>query len=260
MTLGIDMTDLFNTGVRPQIDAWLLEESKKVRSYGEYWSASSADCGIMDSMPKHNTYPRTISTRNGDIEAIKITAKIRRSDFGYRNIVQFKCFCGNYFTAPDNTVSDKKGSRSSCGCITNYLKGIYRTKHGLSNTPEHRIWRGILDRCYNPNRPEYPRYGGRGIKMYSPWVKDFKQFYDHIGQRPTPQHSVERIDNSKGYEPNNVRWATKQEQQSNMRTNVWIEYGNRKVTASQLARELGVHRQTVYSWIKRGCLEEKINV
>lgn len=208
-------------------------------------------------MPKHNQYPITIPTRNGDIIAVRVVGKYIRSDFGYRDIVLFQCFCGNTFRALAQTVADKKGRRNSCGCMTAYLKARHNTKHGLSDTPEHKIWRGILDRCYNPRRKEYPRYGGRGIRMHEPWIKDFKQFYDYIGKRPSPAHSVERIDNSRGYEPGNIRWATRLEQQNNMRSNTWIEVNGERMTLGQLYRKLGIPRQLLYSWHTKGKLESK---
>jgi hypothetical protein len=67
-------------------------------------------------------------------------------------------------------------------------------------------------RCTNDKLRLWHRYGGRGIKVYELWLNDFEAFFQHIGPRPSPKHSVDRIDNDRGYEPGNVRWATVKEQ------------------------------------------------
>ena len=92
------------------------------------------------------------------------------------------------------------------------------SKHGRSGTPEYRAWKNILYRCTDPNHIHYRNYGGRGITIYEGWTQDPAPFLDYIGPRPSPQHSVGRIDNDKGYEPGNVRWQTEREQKINRRT------------------------------------------
>lgn len=92
---------------------------------------------------------------------------------------------------------------------------------GLS--PERRklyhIWRQMRQRCSNPSRPYYRHYGGRGIRVCDLWEKSFAAFERDMGPRPSPKHSIDRIDNDKGYEPGNCRWATPKEQTRN-RSNV----------------------------------------
>jgi len=90
-------------------------------------------------------------------------------------------------------------------------------KHGLIHTPEYRAWISMKDRCLNPKSSNYSGWGGRGIGVHAGWVDDFMAFFDHLGPKPTPQHSLDRIDGSRGYEPGNVRWATKSEQSANRR-------------------------------------------
>lgn len=133
-----------------------------------------------------------------------------------------------------------------------------RNMHGLSKTRENKIWRGIKARCYNPNRPEYPLYGGRGITMCDDWKNDFTAFYRDMGLRPSPDHSIERIDTNGNYEPNNCRWATRVEQQNNMRKNVHVEYKGEVLTLGQLWRKTTVCRATFYSWHLRGLLLKRV--
>ncbi len=100
------------------------------------------------------------------------------------------------------------------------MKKIHgNTTHGLTETPEYRIWRAMKTRCFNMNSQDYHLYGGRGITMDSRWTNSFEVFVSDVGPRPTNRHAIERIDNSKGYEPGNVRWATQKEQQRNRRNN-----------------------------------------
>lgn len=81
----------------------------------------------------------------------------------------------------------------------------------LNEVPGYRSWSMMKQRCNNPNYTHYSYYGGRGIKVCERW-NDFRNFYEDMGARPSPQHSLDRIDNDGNYEPDNCRWATKLEQ------------------------------------------------
>lgn len=90
-------------------------------------------------------------------------------------------------------------------------------KHGLCYSIEHRNWRNMIDRCGNPKHQYYHRYGGRGITVCERWLgpDGFANFYADMGAKPTPQHSLDRINNHLGYSPENCKWATKREQAQN---------------------------------------------
>jgi len=92
--------------------------------------------------------------------------------------------------------------------------------HGMSNTPEYRTWCGIKNRCYNNKVKSYPYYGGRGITVCKRWLtKDgFINFYSDMGDRPSSNYSIDRINNNGNYTQDNCRWATRQEQGQNKRT------------------------------------------
>jgi len=90
------------------------------------------------------------------------------------------------------------------------------TTHGKRHSRVYRTWDGMIQRCTNPNQPHYERYGGRGITVCDAW-RAFANFYADMGDPPTDQHSIDRIDNMRGYQPDNCRWATPSEQTFNQR-------------------------------------------
>lgn len=113
------------------------------------------------------------------------------------------------------------GASASCGCLSNErhaaLMAQRNKTHGLSKRPEYCIWKEMLRRCRDPKRPGYENYGGRGIKVCPEWEKSFEAFFSHIGPRPAPNLSLDRIHNDGNYEPGNVRWATRRTQRLNSR-------------------------------------------
>lgn len=96
-----------------------------------------------------------------------------------------------------------------------------------STLPEYRVWVGMLARCLNPSTSAFPRYGGRGITVCEEWQADFANFYHDMGPRPSPRHSIDRINNDGPYAPNNCRWATPDVQAKNKSktrpSNCWTE-------------------------------------
>ena len=138
-----------------------------------------------------------------------------------------------------------------------------RAKHGQATrdrgmTKEYQAWVGIKQRCTNPNYAAWHRYGGRGITMCAEWVDSFEAFYSHIGDAPTAKHTVDRIDNNRGYEPGNVRWATRKEQSNNISSNTWVEHGGKRMTWAQWAEHLGVPYNLLLTRVKKRLPLEKI--
>jgi len=128
-----------------------------------------------------------------------------------------------------------------------------KAKHGKTATPEHKSWSGMKDRCLNPSNPAYHKYGGRGITVHESWVNDFMAFYNHIGPRPSPEYSVDRIDNDGNYEPGNVRWATPKEQANNRSTNRQVEMPDgRLISTEQAAIELNMSPKTLMTRLHKG--------
>ena len=99
-------------------------------------------------------------------------------------------------------------------CMSHYYKDWF-LKHPAG--VELAAWNALKNRCFSPINKSFKNYGGRGITVYSGWVNDFDAFYTYIGPKPTPKHSIDRIDNDGNYEPGNVRWATQLQQANNKR-------------------------------------------
>jgi hypothetical protein len=126
-------------------------------------------------------------------------------------------------------------------------------KLGARNSPSYKSWWNMRNRCNNPKNKDYARYGGRGIKVDPAW-DDFHQFIEDVGEKPSPQHSIDRINNDGNYEPGNVRWATRQEQTHNSRVvkvdRVTVEkmrelYWVYKLTQAEIGHRYGLTQSSV---------------
>lgn len=124
--------------------------------------------------------------------------------------------------------------------------------HGMSKTPEFCAWGNMLSRCLNPNAINFDIYGGRGITVCREWATSFLNFYNDVGPRPSPNHSIDRIDNNKGYFPENVRWSTKMEQQQNLRKNVFITFNGQTHCLREWQRITGISHSTLRNRLAKG--------
>lgn len=126
-----------------------------------------------------------------------------------------------------------------------------KTVAGGSRTPEYKAWVGIKRRCFVPHEPAFKDYGERGITMAREWRHDFNSFLEHVGPRPTPKHTIDRVNNDGNYEPVNVRWATRAEQARNRRGNRPITYNGQTKTIAEWAAEIGIGRTNLARRIDR---------
>lgn len=150
---------------------------------------------------------------------------------------RWKCACDCGGESIVLTANLNRKNTTSCGCIRNISSSKRATKHGLFGTKVHRCWMNIKRRCLEPNYPSYKDYGAKGITMHEPWINDVAKFAEYIGHAPSEEHSIDRIDNAKGYEPGNIRWANKWEQANNKTNNVKITFqGNEYPSIAMFAR------------------------
>lgn len=167
-----------------------------------------------------------------------------------------QCECGNEISVKtQNLNTEKNGTRfrvNSCGC-----QKAENHKHLLTHTKEHKAWVSLKQRCFNHKDKDYAEYGGRGITVYPAWINDFEAFLAHIGNAPTKQHSIDRIDNNKGYEPGNVQWSTGSAQTRNRRESyTWVIKGIRFDSLMDAATHFAVTTTTIHKWTKNPAMED----
>jgi len=129
-------------------------------------------------------------------------------------------------------------------------------KHGLSNSRIYHIWEGLKRRCLNPNHEAYQRYKGM---LCEEWL-DFNTFYKDVGDPPSPKHSLDRVDNNKGYYKENVRWATKIEQARNTSTNRILKFKGKTQCVAAWAEELGVSAAVIHSRLKKMSVAKALTI
>lgn len=159
-----------------------------------------------------------------------------------------QCECG---TKKDvGAFSLRRGDSKSCGCLQAELNTIRATIHGKcprkGATPEYSTWRCLLQRALNPKNARFKDYGGRGIGVCQRWRENFLNFLDDVGHRPTPNHSLDRIDNDKDYSPENCRWATRSEQQRNTRRSRMLTYEGETRCITEWSTIKGICEMTLH--------------
>lgn len=179
-----------------------------------------------------------------------------------RSRVRWRCVCECQRVIIVRSDHLYKGTIRSCGCLrADVLKSLvgvcrYQFQHGNSRTREYQSWNQARQRTTNPKNHKYPSYGGRGIRMAEEWIDDFPAFFQHMGFRP-PGTTLDRIDNNRGYEPGNCRWATAKEQARNTRNNVLIEIDGLKKTAGEWSEVSGIPEERIRTRISRDCWDAK---
>lgn len=154
---------------------------------------------------------------------------------------QFTCVCDCGAIVVVGGRHLRSSDTRSCGC----WRVEASTTHGMRGSPEWRTWISMKTRCLNSHRSEYTRYGGRGITICDRWLHSFESFFADMGERPTPWHSIDRINNDGNYEPDNCRWATVQQQAENRSNVQQLEFGGQVDTLKGWSRRSGIPYSTL---------------
>lgn len=166
------------------------------------------------------------------------------------------CDCGNtgVVMIGSQLVSGKLIACQECGKKRQTESKI---KHGMAHMPEYDILIAAIARCTQPHHSEWDNYGGRGIRVCQEWIDDPRKFLEHIGPRPSADHSLDRIDVNGNYEPGNVQWATDEEQQNNRRDCRKVTRNGETLTLAQWGRRLGLNPSVIANRIDRGWSEDR---
>ena len=161
--------------------------------------------------------------------------------------VKWLCVCNCNKLTIVSTNDLKSGHTSSCGCKK---FESHNKKHGMTRTRIHTTWQSMKSRCYDKNNHSFSHYGGRGITMCDEWKNSFDSFYSWaISNGYTDELTIDRIDNNKGYAPDNCRWISMTEQNNNRRNNVILEHNGEKDSLANWCKKLNLdykHYYTVY--------------
>lgn len=193
--------------------------------------------------------------RYGRLVVIKeVCPKTRASGL----VRQFQCVCDCGEEVIAVLAEMRRGNTRSCGCLQKETAAntcLQRNKtHGESDSRTYRIWRGMKQRCLNPNTHNYEIYGGRSVSVCQEWQDSYEQFVADMGHCPEGDSSIERIDNDGDYEPGNCMWATRGQQSRNRRSTVMLTHNGKTMCMTDWAEEVGMpfmtlrNRIQVYGW------------
>ena len=162
------------------------------------------------------------------------------------------CFCGNHTVTTTGAL--RRGVCRSCGCLhieSARNQGISTKKHGATGSRLYRVWTNMKTRCYNKNNVNFSRWGKRGIVVCDEWRDNFEAFQTWAFENGySDELTIDRIDNSKGYCPDNCRWATPLEQANNTRKTRFITYNGKTLSLNGWSRELKIPVCTLFYRLK----------
>jgi hypothetical protein len=163
-----------------------------------------------------------------------------------------RCECGGHSEVRRDAL--RSGNTKSCGCL--FREAV--TTHGHSTlavarrSSEYSSWDHMIQRCANERDKHYSRYGARGITVCERWRNSFEAFLEDMGPKPTPEHTIDRIEVNGNYEPGNCRWATRTEQMLNQRRTVYVTWEGERIPLTALARRHGACPKVVAARVRKG--------
>lgn len=179
---------------------------------------------------------------------LKVLVRVSNCADGH-SLWKCRCTCGNIKMARGSRLN--LGRVSSCGCLTIEALKKANTIHGLRNSKTYKAWLRMMSRCYNPLDSSYKNYGGRGITVCPKWKNSMLKFYRYMGERPSGM-SLDRIDNDGNYEPKNVRWATRKQQNNNTRRTRFIKFNGKRMSMKMWGAEVGINCKCIQYRLNHG--------
>lgn len=212
-------------------------------------------------MPEEHSTTRHSKTKDltgktfGRLLVIKFAGYFPRKN-GDRHAYWFcECACGTRKSYMAHCLIS--GMTKSCGCLLSDVTTMRNMIHGRTKTPEYTIWCLMRRRCYDHNSQDFQNYGGRGIDVCESWRSSFAAFFADMGKRPSSRHSLERLDNERGYSPENCIWATAIQQQRNKRSNRLITYNDETLCLAEWQERTGLPQGRIYDRLAHGWSIEK---
>jgi hypothetical protein len=182
------------------------------------------ESGILRVTDSKSIYNNSLRSKKRTVVKVgdkfnRLTIVSRISDLGEQN-TQWECLCECGNKSDVTTIALTSGHSKSCGCFKNEVAGKYTTTHGKTGTKEYGVWAAMKQRCYDPNKDNYYRYGGRGISVCDEWKYDFSQFYKDMGNCEKGM-TLERKNCNGNYCKENCEWASRSVQafNTNLRSN-----------------------------------------
>lgn len=180
----------------------------------------------------------------------RLVAIRRVENRGRRTVWLFSCDCGSM---KEIQLENVRAGISSCGCLRIEKTRERSITHGhkvdRKESPTLKSYNHAKSRCYNPNDPKYPQYGGRGIRMCDAWRDDFLTFLSDMGEKPLGK-TLDRVDVNGHYEPRNCRWATTYQQARTRTDNVLVEHEGMKLVLKDFAALMGVSYKPLHARIR----------
>lgn len=183
-----------------------------------------------------------------------VTARAENTNKGQS---QWLCVCDCGTVRVINTNNIRQGSSKSCGCLKDELTSARSKTHGLTNTRTYRCWANMITRCENKNFSRHADYADRGISVCDNW-QTFAGFLADMGECPSSECSIDRINNDGNYEPSNCRWATKVTQANNTRANNVVTFNGVSRTLAEWSRLTGINYSTLRNRINRSKMPPEI--
>lgn len=166
-----------------------------------------------------------------------------------------RCDCGKEKTIRSWSIINKT---RSCGCIAEEKRPLNSRTHGMRHSTEYKSWTKMRERCNKPKDISYKNYGGKGIKVCDRWQNSFENFFADMGNKPTSIHSIDRIDNTKDYSPENCRWSSRIEQNNNKSDIRIITLDGITLNLKDWCKRIRIYQSSVYRRVHRkGCTHEK---